>query len=140
MGQGAEMAMPIINPASVGRERIVTNINIGITIAVQIAKRDRQTLVTRNFGQRFSVFINESSVQPRHRGEVPFAIIQVKDIGFAQFKHSIAYELDPLRVTTSGCGFAVYISERKGAAGPDDGIYPVIGYVQVQGSVAVNVS
>src|SRR5207249_6899998 len=61
---GAKMPVTIVDPTAIRRKRIVANVNVRITIAVEVAKQHRQSLIPRSLRERLSVFVKECSIGP----------------------------------------------------------------------------
>src|SRR3954462_6247831 len=73
--QRLEMTFAIIDPTPIRSEGIVTDVDIRSAIAVDIAKNYGQPLVPRSLLQRFSFFVQESSIGPGNRFEISLPIV-----------------------------------------------------------------
>ncbi len=60
----AKSAVAIIEPDSVRRVRVVTHVNVRRTVAVHVAKHDRQAPIQRRGGELLAIFIQEGAAGP----------------------------------------------------------------------------
>src|SRR5439155_26411505 len=81
----------IIQPDSVGRGKVVTNVEVGETVPVQVSKHCGKSPVARWLNQFQTVLVTKIPTCPRYGLEPAAAQVAVEHIRFSEFdEHCIA--------------------------------------------------
>ena len=75
--RSTKAAMAIIEPNSIRRHEVVTDVEVRRAIAIEIAKGRGQAPILRRLGQGVSVLIQEHAISPGGRAEAAMAIVHV---------------------------------------------------------------
>src|SRR3954466_8618918 len=87
---GAKSAASLVEPDAVGTIKVVADVNIGKTVAIDIANHHGQPPVEERLGQRMSVFVEECATGKRDRNEVCSSHVFIEDVDLALFINAAA--------------------------------------------------
>src|SRR5256885_16777716 len=73
--QGTKLAGSVVDPDTVGRKQIVTDVKIGSAVAINVMKLHGQSPVARGLNQRPARFIQKCAFSPGDLGEMALAIV-----------------------------------------------------------------
>ena len=132
------MTGAVVQPEPVGSLKIVANVDVRQTVAVDVTNLHSQSKV-RRWRDRTPIFISKSGF-PRNGREVCLVIVQVKHIRFAIFVYFSIDDFEPFRMTARDDRQIIDHAKRIRATIAQNGFDPEVIDVQVQVAVAVNVS
>ena len=134
------MSFPIVDPDSVRSLEIVANVEIGKTISIDVAKHRRKTKIGRRRSERFALGCQKCAIGPGGAPEMPMTVIDVERIGFSNLDHMAVDNLYARGVAARNDVAAIDLPDRNRPATSQDRNLAIIGDVQVQVAVAIDIS
>ena len=138
-GQGAESAFTVVDPTAVHAPKIAAHVDVRGAIPVEIADGNRVTPVFGRLAKRPTRLVQECPVGPGHRPESALSIIQITEIWFAKLPDEpVGRDIEPVAVFRSD--HALTAAHNEIEPGAADCCGPVIGDVEVDGAVAIQIA
>lgn len=137
-GYGAEGAAAIAEPETVGGLKVTAGVDVGITVAIEVANLNREGEVLGCRGHRATVLVEKVDV-PRGGGEPSLAIVQEDDVCFAEFDELPFFDPEPVGIRACDLGASTDRAEDEPGAVAADGFDAEATEVEIEVAVAIEV-
>ena len=135
----AEPAGAIVEPEPVRRLEVVADVNVDVTIAVDVAHLHAQAEVQR-LGKRLAIGTDESIGAPRHALKHALPVVEIKGIRLAKLDQPPVNDLQPLGVLAGHHRLAAHLPHRERPAIAQQRQLAEVGHVQVKIAIAIHVA